>query len=92
MNLFFTNVGGHPQEVMKRLGITYEIATPQSLVDRWWFWGCRNVPDELPDWLTVLPLSPREAVGHGLSMADALRLEAMMPSASHDQEEPTDGN
>ena len=43
----------HAQIFMKQLGITYERASPQSLGECWWFYGCRNVPDPLPDALTV---------------------------------------
>ena len=43
----------HPQEVMKKLGITYTVAVPQSIVDMWRFWGCENVPENLPKFLNV---------------------------------------
>lgn len=78
MNLFFTNVGGHPQEAMKRLGITYEHATPKIICDQWWFWACRNLPDKLPSYLEELGLTPDEAVGVGLSREDAARINAAM--------------
>jgi len=44
----------HPQIVMQILGITYEGAEPQPLADQWMFHGCKNVPFELPEYLTVL--------------------------------------
>ncbi len=53
---------------MKRLGITYQHATPQSMGDQWWFWNCENVPDVLPPNITELEIDPMLAVGHGLSM------------------------
>ena len=61
----------HPQQVMKDLGITYQHATPQSICDQWWFWNCEGVPSELPKYLTPLNVSPRDAIGYGLSGADA---------------------
>jgi hypothetical protein len=69
---------GHPQAVMKRLGITYLDATPQSIADQWWFWCCSNVPDELPEYLSELKVKPRNAVGNGLSAEDADKIEAAM--------------
>ena len=43
----------HAQEVMKKLGITYTVAVPQSIADMWQFWGCENVPDNLHSFLKV---------------------------------------
>ena len=64
----------HPQQVMKELGITYQHATPQSMGDQWWFWNCQNVPEPLPDYITVLDIEPHDAIGWGLSkeMADEI--------------------
>ena len=41
----------HPQDVMKKLGITYTVAVPQSIADMWQFWGCDTVPENLPNFL-----------------------------------------
>ncbi len=62
---------GHPQEIMKRLGITYQHATPQSLGDQWWFWNCENIPEELPPYLEVADWNPMEMIGWGLSKENA---------------------
>ena len=43
----------HPQDVMKKLGITYTVAVPQSIVGMWQFYGCENVPENLPEFLNV---------------------------------------
>lgn len=69
---------GHPQEVMKRLGITYQHATPQSIADQWWFWLC-TIPKgmELPKYLTKLNIAPGDAVGFGLSQKTADDLTAL---------------
>jgi hypothetical protein len=62
---------GHPQEVMKRLGITYQYATPQSISDAWWFWNCENIPELLPPYLEVKNWDPMEMIGWGLSKEEA---------------------
>ena len=62
---------GHPQRVMRNLGITYQDATPQSIADQWWFWNCENVPVPLPRYLTILGLDPMQQIGWGLSKAQA---------------------
>jgi hypothetical protein len=70
--------GGHPQQVIKDLGITYQHATPQSIGDQWWFWNCENIPEILPEYITELtsyldgkPLDPMSCIGYGLSKEDA---------------------
>lgn len=58
----------HPQQTMKRLKITYQHATPQSIADQWWFWNCENVPTPLPEHFSILDCKdPFEMVGWGLS-------------------------
>ena len=64
----------HPQKAMEELGITYRHATPQSIADQWWFWGCDSLPKELPPFLTELNLDPRDFVGRGLSQEDVDRI------------------
>ena len=64
----------HPQSAMKELGINYKHATPQSMGDQWWFWGCDNLPDPLPPFLTDLDLDPMEQIGYGLSQEDAEKI------------------
>lgn len=61
----------HPQEIMRDLGISYALATPQSISDSWWFWCCSNVPEALPEFLKPLARTPHEAIGFGLSKRDA---------------------
>lgn len=60
-------IKGHPQEVMEKLGITYQHATPQSLGDCWWFWNCENIPEKLPQFITEREIDPMECIGYGLS-------------------------
>ena len=70
------NENRHPQLVMRELGIAYQHATPQSIADQWWFWNCKNVPAELPKYLTPLELDPHEQIGWGLSKEDADTISA----------------
>lgn len=72
---------GHPQAVMRSLGITYQHATPQSIADQWWFWNCEGVPEDLPDFLTALNVEPHEAIGYGLDRATADAIAANKESA-----------
>jgi len=77
----FNRDGRHPQIIMKDLGITYQLATPQSMLDCWWFWNCKNVPDELPEYINELrdgygqTMTPSSVIGYGLSKKQADMLE-----------------
>lgn len=64
----------HAQIEMKKLGITYQHSTPQSMLDCWQFWNCENVPNELPPFLTEIERSPVDFIGHGLSKEDAEKI------------------
>lgn len=63
--------GPHAQLKMKELGIKYQLATPQSMGDQWWFWNCENVPDPLPAFLSVADLDPMKCIGWGIGQEDA---------------------
>lgn len=78
----------HPQKVMKRLGITYQYAVPQSMGDQWWFFNCENLPEKLPDYMDELRnyktgewLNPYDLIGYGLDkqMADAITSYKLPP-------------
>lgn len=71
LNLSMYDFTDHAQIAMKKLGITYQMAVPQSLYDSWWFFNCENVPDPLPEGITLLKREPHEYVGYGLSKEDA---------------------
>lgn len=60
----------HPGEDMRRLGITYTHATPQSVSAEWWFWNCTH-SGELPPYIRPLDVNPTDAIGYGLSWSDA---------------------
>ena len=66
--------GLHAQEAMKKAGITYEKAVPQTMGDCWDFWNCANIPDNLPKCFTVTKRDPMEHVGWGLSEGNAKEL------------------
>lgn len=42
---------GHPEAIVKDLGITWEHSWCTPVADRWTFTNCQNVPDELPGFL-----------------------------------------
>ena len=66
-----SGVTGHPQKVMKDLGISYQHSTPQSMGDQWWFWNCENIPENMPEYLSELKLDPMEQIGWGLNKETA---------------------
>ena len=71
---YYAGEKDHAQVIMKKLGITYQHSTPQSIGDQWWFWNCENVPDELPEYLTVADWDPMKCIGFGLSKEDAEKI------------------
>lgn len=73
------NENRHAQVVMKELGITYQHSTPRSLGDQFWFWNCENVPSILPEYITVLDINPIDAIGFGLSVEDADKINNYKP-------------
>lgn len=62
-----TGLVGHPQQIMKALGITYQHAVPQSITDSWEFWNCKNIPDILPSAIEIKDWNPMDRIGWGLS-------------------------
>lgn len=70
----------HAQERMAEFGITYQHATPQPIGDQWWFWNCRDVPDTLPEGLTVLKANPMDCIGYGLSKEIAEKIRDWVPN------------
>jgi hypothetical protein len=57
----------HAQAVMKELGIEYTLSVSQAASDCWWFFCCKNTPETLPRFLTVLDAKPRNLIGFGLN-------------------------
>lgn len=62
----------HPQIVMRRLGIKYTHATPQSVAEQWWFWNCTNILSPLPVYLSELLVDPADASGISPEKADQI--------------------
>jgi len=67
-------VNEHPQDVMLKMGIAYEHATPQTIGDQWWFWNCTNIPAVLPEFMSYLNIEPMDYIGFGLSEEVARKL------------------
>ena len=44
----YEDLGCHPQEFMKEVGITYKESRAYSVYDCWVFYGCQGLPDTLP--------------------------------------------
>lgn len=73
----------HAQLCLKELGITYQLAVPQSMGDCWWFFNCENVPDELPEYLKVRDFGDLNTlVGFGLGKDDVSALLAARAEVS----------
>lgn len=68
---------GHPLEIMKKLGISYYCATPQSLHDSWWFWCCKNAPNDLPEYLSELKGEPAKYIGYGINKELAKQIQEL---------------
>jgi hypothetical protein len=69
----------HPELNMKELNIHYQHATPKSICGQWWFWNCKNAPEALPKYITVLCVNPIDCIGSGVSKKDAEKI------ANHNQ-------
>ena len=66
----------HAIEVMNDLGITYQQAVPQSMFDSWWFFNCKNLPEKLPEFLSLKEdINPLDYVGNGIDRKLAEDLE-----------------
>jgi len=72
------NLSLHPQERMKSLGITYKSCSPNMLAESWAFWYCENLPEPLPEYLTLMEASTENLRSYGLT-AEALAAIGEMP-------------
>ena len=77
-----SGIKGHPQKVLKDLGVEYESAVPQSMVDCWQFFNVTNLPKELPTFLKVFDLEPLDYIGWGLSEDEARNLTMLHKDAA----------
>lgn len=71
---FKFRVNKNARQVIEDLGITYKHCIPQSIVDSFEFWGCENVPNNLPRYIKVVHWNPIERIGNGLSKEKAEEL------------------
>lgn len=53
----------YKEDGLIKLGITYEHYIPQSINDSIWYLNCKDVPEELPEYLTRFELT-EEAYQH----------------------------
>ncbi|WP_368762129.1 hypothetical protein [Klebsiella pneumoniae] len=73
------DINEHAQQFMKRLGVEYGLAVPQSIADCWQFYMCEYDPDTLPDFVGVKnDINPNSWVGHGLSHENAAQIAKWM--------------
>ena len=42
-----------PIQVIENLGISFTRCEPQPIADQWMFYGCDNVPEDLPDFVRL---------------------------------------
>lgn len=68
------HINKNPCEVIKEIGITYKHCVPQSMFDSFEFWGCENVPANLPKYIKVVNWNPMKRIGNGLSKEKAEEL------------------
>lgn len=68
LKVYVNSQSEHPQQALKRLGVTYQYAIPQSLFDLWEFWNPENLPDTLPDGFLLVDENPDRWLNRGLSI------------------------
>jgi hypothetical protein len=52
------------------LEMTFKLAVPQTMGDQTWYFGCENVPAELPEGYSILEGELEKFIGYGLSKED----------------------
>lgn len=57
----------HAQTVIAELGITYKKSMPDSMADNWKFYGCENIPDNFPPYVTIREMSEWDYEFSGMS-------------------------
>jgi len=51
---FKENIEIHPQQYIKSLGITYKKCEGVPIADVFMFYDCKNIPDTLPYFITLI--------------------------------------
>lgn len=73
------DIDEHAQKFMRRFGVQYGLAVPQSIADCWQFYMCDYDPKTLPDFVRVRnDIDPMRLVGYGLSQGDAINIVKWM--------------
>ncbi|EKS6329487.1 TPA: hypothetical protein ACTYBD_000352 [Enterobacter hormaechei] len=57
----------HAQTIMSELGITWREQIPDSASDSWKFYGCDNIPEKLPSFVSVYEMTEWDYKLSGLS-------------------------
>ena len=60
---------GRPLDQIASLGINFLYGVPKLEYGEWFLFGCTNLPDPLPDYLSILTIDPQTQVGRGLDQA-----------------------
>ncbi|CAM8556397.1 hypothetical protein SPM19_11825 [Enterobacter hormaechei subsp. xiangfangensis] len=56
----------HAMNVIKELNITYRAVVPQPLGECWIFYGCENIPEQLPASVSVWDMNDRDFINSGI--------------------------
>lgn len=81
LTLSLYDITEHAQQFMKRYGVTYGLAVPQSIADCWQFYMCEYDPKTLPDFVRVdNEINPTQRVGFGLGQEHAADIINWMES------------
>lgn len=57
----------HAQSVIKELGITSVKDIPESMGDCWIFYGCENIPECLPGYISVSEMKDHDYQRSGIN-------------------------
>ena len=66
-------VKGNPITILKEEGVEY-IHHYCNPMGGWWFWGCKNIPENLNKYFFLREENPLEYIGWGLSEEKAHEL------------------
>lgn len=56
----------HALDVIKELNVVYRAGVPQYLGECWIFYGCENIPEQLPACVTVSDMNDRDFIDSGI--------------------------
>ena len=64
-----------PFKEMERLCIKYMFSITHSIAEQVWFFGCENIPTELPGYIDILEITERQLLRCGLSQGDIYEMK-----------------